>query len=324
MKKSKIIILFICIISLFSCENSGNNDAYQPHIYIVGGNYDIFNSILWTNNVVTEISKNESGLTSLFLSNGKVYLTGYEYDRYGYHATVWENGSPTMLSQTQSCAYSVFVRGSVYVAGYEQGYNTFFATLWIDGTATRLSSSESLALSVDVSDGNIYVVGSIKNTDGKYNAVVWKNGIKTILSSNPSTAHSVFVKNKNIYIAGVENNKATLWTNNVAETLSNDYSTAFSVFAANNKVYVAGHNENIATLWENGVPTTLDTQNSSANSVFVSGTDVYVAGITDELINHSCGYPTLWLNGNKEILSYDGITRFIEPFTFYVSGIFVK
>ena len=329
MQKIKFII-FSLLAMLISCSGNEEN-SYQANVYIVGGNdigEPIATSVLWINDDVVELSAKSTGVNSVYVNDGNIYTAGYRYeDEYynsPYYATLWTNGNIATLSQHTSCAFSVFAEGKVYVAGYEKIEDNPLATLWVNGVATRLSNFDSKACSVFVSQGIIYVVGRIKNDDGICNAVVWKNGISTILSTNPSFAYSVFVKNGNVYIAGDDNDNATLWVNGEAETLSNEYSAAYSVFVENNKVYVAGENNNAATLWVNGVSTALSTDYSSASSVFVAGGNVYVAGISDGLIYHQVGFPTLWVNGEQKILSTEGATRFIDPFNFYVSGIFVK
>lgn len=328
MQKIKFIV-FSLLAVLISCSGNEEN-SYESTVYIVGGNditEPIATSVLWINDDIMELSEDKySGVNSVYVNDGNVYAAGYEYeDEYynnQYYATLWTNGTPTVLSQHPSCAYSVFAQGKVYAAGYEKIGDKYFATLWSNSVTARLSNLTSVAYSVCVSQGKIYVVGAIENANGVYNAVVWKNGVSTILSTNSSAAYSVFEKNGNVYIAGENNDKATLWVNGEAETLSTEYSTAHSVFVANNRVYVAGEKNSIATLWKDGVPTALSTNTSSAHGVFVAGGNVYVAGITNELIDHRVGYPTLWINGEQKLLPV--ISRFIDPFNCYVSGIFVK
>jgi len=342
--KTKIVFCqFIVIFAsalLVSCSINDEN-FYDAKVYIVGGN-DITeeitpNSVLWINDDIVELFPNPSVVNSVYVDGEDVYTAGCELDDHWVgnpYAALWKNGNITILSQSISCAFDVFVRGKVYVVGYESNSNNFFATLWIDGVATRLSVANSYAYSVYVSRGNVYVVGIIKNSNSDYNAVVWVNGIQTVLSTLPSSAHSVFVKNDNVYIAGKEDGQAILWVNGVATTLSTNYSIARSVFVTNNNtVYVAGDNNNIATLWKDGVSTALSTNYanargatgySSAKDIFVVRNKVYVAGIASELLDHRCGFPMLWIDGEEQILPTEDITRFIDPFNFYITGLFVK
>ena len=197
---------------------------------------------------------------------------------YVYRATLWINGVPQILSETDSTANSVFVYGSdVFVVGSENGR----ATLWTNGVPQTLGNYQTTLHSVFASGGNVYVAGITRAP-----AAPLGRGMR-----------------------------ATLWVNGVPQTLSNTFSRAFSVFVYGSDVYVMGDvdgqgwNTNV-TLWVNGVPQTLGNTGSPLGSVFVHGNNVYVAGSNDtgqyQVFHYRGHRERLWVSYEKAALWVNG------------------
>jgi hypothetical protein len=220
-------------------------------VYVAGFYYRYFFSwpvaVLWKNGERIDLDEGrsrESKATSVFVSNGNVYVAGYTGQSEGgrpYLATVWKNGEPTYLGETGPWPCSLFVKGDdVYLAGgedaveYDDGDPTFYPTVWKNGEPTHLkpgtrNSRMPLyyhATSVFVDDNDdVYVTG------WKYDyylaapgsafpggrAILWKNGEETVLSGPISricysdrvptaVAKSVKVVGGDVYVAGSDEN----------------------------------------------------------------------------------------------------------------------
>ncbi len=95
--------------------------------------------VLWKNGVKIWVSGDSEHAypTSLFVSNGNVYMSGYEWQA-GYYAStavLWKNGTKQTLGQSDSRADQVVVVGeNVYVAGTEEQT----AVLWKNGQKSVL------------------------------------------------------------------------------------------------------------------------------------------------------------------------------------------
>ncbi|MCL1909077.1 MAG: hypothetical protein FWG12_06900 [Holophagaceae bacterium] len=134
-------------------------------------------------------------LTSVFVSGGVAYATGYD----DWRASLWRNGTGRAIGGTHTCAESVFVMGEdVYTAGWNQATSDQVrpraAVMWKNGRAQVLSDTryESRANSVFVSGDDVYVAGRENNAEGLPIAILWKNGVKQILGNGE--ANAVFVK----------------------------------------------------------------------------------------------------------------------------------
>ena len=185
-----------------------------------------------------------------------------------------------------------------------------------DGDKDPAADSKNIlgARSVFVSGSDVYVAGTVLNTQGEHVARLWKNGTVQSLavSGTKSAANSVFVSGGDVYVAGYEVNSqgkraARLWKNGQAATFSSgsDGPPAFtvnppqsgwnSVFVSGGNVYYAGYNINdkgqySAQLYRNGEAATfgsgsdgpptfvINPPQSAWNSVCVYGANVYYAG----------------------------------------------
>jgi len=268
-----------------------------------------------------------------------VYVVGYSKDGGVSKATIWKNGVKTLLSTSESYAYSVYVSGSdVYVAGHigssTTGSTNSKATLWKNGTAQTLSSSAAIAKSVVVSGSDVYVAGNTISASRR--AVYWKNGNQTTLNTPTISGssvtplcygNSISVSGSNVYVVGEARGTsylAALWINGTPYTISAAGSEFTSVFISGSDVYMTAHPSTKATLFKTTTGSTsytstqLASQNSFAESVFVSGSDVYVAG------QISGSGARLWKNGVAQTLSSNGGDSGLSVYVYgsdtYVAG----
>ena len=110
--------------------------------------------MVWKNGVPETIDPATPGaeVSSIFVSDGNVYLVGNEIRNNVYNAKVWKNGTGTFLSTAAgSDAKSVCVHnGDVYIAGWEYDNDgKQVATLWKNGVASPLAT-DAFAYSVIV------------------------------------------------------------------------------------------------------------------------------------------------------------------------------
>lgn len=98
---------------------------------------------------ITDGTNNAYG-RNIFIKGSDVYIVGNEQINGILIATVWKNGTPTRLANTNSNATDVFVssNNNVYVAGVKDQK----ATLWKNGTATQLSNVSSVANCIYVTE----------------------------------------------------------------------------------------------------------------------------------------------------------------------------
>lgn len=143
--------------------------------------------------------------TSIFVSEGKVHVSGYEYNS-STSKTIpryWENGisvanlsSGNTATPTQPMTSSIFVsEGQVYISGNEVINAKDYARYWTSGGIVDLGVNQgtdaSFGKSIYVHNSNVYVAGYEGNI-AKY----WKNGIATSLSTSASAAFSIMVVDK--------------------------------------------------------------------------------------------------------------------------------
>ncbi len=216
---------------------------------------------------VMEIKGKASLGEQMFISDGDVYLAGYDKG-YGeeYRAAVWKNGKIQLLTDNvsgENYAYSVFVAGNdVYVAGQLNQK----PALWKNGIIQELKlPAESLnqgdAQAVAVLGSDVYVVGHTKYrnpilpTVPTWKSTLWKNGTPTVLDEN-GALYSIFTNGNDIYTGGEK-----LWKNGVIQEM--DISSIInSVYVYDNDVYITSRNG----VWINGVK---QTWGNNATSVFV-------------------------------------------------------
>ena len=172
---------------------------------------------------------------SIAVSGSDVYVAGTQYNSMGGIGTLWKNGVPSLLSDsdTPSGAVSVVVsNGNVYVAGdiaYQSGTKRYgCAAYWKNGQLNQLSTVPSYANSIFVSGADVYVCGRDSNSNALWNTV-WKNGTPTYLAvAGDMPATSVFVKDGAVYCtgavsAGLSNIKIAWWKNAQVTYLSDEF-----------------------------------------------------------------------------------------------------
>jgi IPT/TIG domain len=121
-------------------------------VFVAGRDGNV--SKYWKNGSAVALTdgKKNSRTSAIAVSNGDVYVAGYEdnYLAYGV-AKYWKNGVAVDLGQkdTGSGASSIAVLGNdVYVTGHEYPYSgskTIIAKYWKNGKAKNLSTAQSLA-----------------------------------------------------------------------------------------------------------------------------------------------------------------------------------
>ncbi len=270
--------------------------VYEGDIYLVGTKTETFYGDLFNDAVVLRVQsaipgeQNSQNVTDqllerrrrsfgedIFISNGDVYVAGYE----------------------------------ILKNNYNQEYNR--AVLWKNGKRQQdLSTSEAglnaEARSVFVTGNNVYTTGN----GGYYvNDGVWKNGQFELLNAPPESvrakAHAISVSGNDVYVAGEayyktnyswEMTKPVLWKNGVPTVLS-ERGVLYSVFVSGNDVYAAG-NDDTSPVWKNGIPMSFD-GNPLIKSVYVYGNDVYATGSEG-----------LWINGVKQSWGKYGNSVFVK------------
>jgi len=144
-----------------------------------------------------------------------VYVGGEINDK----ATVWKNGTPTILATGSSDIFSVVVdNGNVYAAGYEfdEVSGKFVAKLWKNNEEKYAISGDispedghTMISSVAVSGNDVYMVG-VKDGVGK----VWKNGVEEPGYTNAKAVYSVLISGDKIFAAGsTTSGAAVVWEN---------------------------------------------------------------------------------------------------------------
>jgi uncharacterized protein YjdB len=290
---------------------------------------------LWVNGVPRELGNGiyPSYANSVFVSNGIVYVAGYELKAQVSRAMLWVNDgmsvSPVDITNGSSHAGASSVavsNGVTYVAGYEENMGVPVARLWMNGVPLTLSGSgtKAGASSVFIEDGIVYVAG-YEEFNGISRAKLWVNFVPSDVSTGSvnAAATSVFVSGGKICVAGYENSspfntlrRAMLWINGAPEILSadNNNAAATSVCASGSNVYVAGYENNaysksIAAFWrsEAGRTSLSDgSYNAAAASIFVfaGNGNIYVAGHENNPYGRSAAM--LWINGIRQPLTDGG------------------
>ncbi|HZX59341.1 MAG TPA: hypothetical protein VFE54_11470 [Mucilaginibacter sp.] len=198
----------------------------------------------------------------------------------------------------------------IYSAGYIRANAHLVAAYWKNGTLVRLGDStvNTMANAIAVNGNDIYVAGSITNSEQITTAVIWKNGVATKLTDGTSNAdaRAITISGGNVYVAGYMNNLGAVYWKNGAVNDIQSSSVANAIAVNSGNIYVAGWlfdsgaSNNEAALWKNGTPTEfiihspengIDYIQGSASAVAVSNGDVYVTGYA--------GGGKYWKNGTE-------------------------
>jgi hypothetical protein len=344
--KHKISCFILLVVTTISaCQKNSNNDtnnnaASTADVYLCGEvttpPYDEWSgAIYWKNGVAVNLKNpNPNHINSLFavagaraiaVNSGDVYVSGYgqeithpETSKYVVfpEAMFWKNGVVTKLSSLPSEGNAIAVNGSdVYVAGllYTNAVNgSYHAVYWKNGVLVNLPDSASLssASGIAVSDGDVYVTGTIAG-----NAIYWKNGTIHSLGGNKSSFNGIKISNNYVYMVGSvalnsESNVATYWKNNVPVTLAaqSASSSASAIAIVGTDVYVAGvtsskaYERGTPVYWKNGAVHSLPGLGVSS-CIAVNGQDVYVGGTYYMADETSILYPRFWKNATSSDLT---------------------
>ena len=226
---------------------------------------------------------------SLAVSDGDVYVIGYEWTP-SLLGKLWKNGVlETGYSDIGSYPYSVFIDGSdIYVGGATSDWT---GAVWKNGDLLYTYAEtevQSCITSIFVYDGDVYAAGGNVEDDSDISKL-WKND-ELLYTLGTTELRSLYVSDGVIYLTGYDytENIAKFWVNGVVAPLAEDASTVEynSMFVFGSDVYVAGSDATgtKAFLWENDELTTLASGGSTfANSVFVTGTTYKVTFAGDEI-----------------------------------------
>jgi hypothetical protein len=309
-----ILILSLCI-NLSACGKKASQSA-RTDVYVAGyGLSTKYIAKIWKNGIEANLTngQRDAQATGIYVSNGNVYVSGYEFNGSYNEAKYWKNGEAVNLTNVNhdSIATSVFINGQdVYLAGYESNGTQYEAKIWKNGVATIQSSNskDAKANSVFVSGTDVYACGYTTDIGTNLTvATMWINGFETTLSNanNSAYATSITVINSDVYVLGYENNGSKfvtkLWKNGASLTdLSDGNSDTYSngIFASGSDLYSLSNSSGNLSIWKNNtLQSTITGQVSQTlndRSIAVSGNDVYVVGKkTSGIISTA----TLWKNG---------------------------
>lgn len=139
------------------------NDTYVAGGGKVNGVNGQRSALLWKN-TTQQVLENPGGnigasANAVALTDSKVYVAGYTYSQQSnsesMRATVWTNGAPAIISQSESEALSVAVKGNtVYVCGYEKAADRFIAVMW----KMKDGNIETVKLSSGTADAKAYSI----------------------------------------------------------------------------------------------------------------------------------------------------------------------
>jgi hypothetical protein len=247
----------------------------------------------WKNGIVQNLSDEAAytTVTSLYVSDNNVYVTGTKRDTQSFVAKLWINEVLHNLSDSTEYAWaeSVYVSNNdIYVAGTK---NWTSLILWKNGIAQNFINRyyNGHIKSVYVHNDDVYIIGTESNAAHKFVAKLWKNGIEQSLTDGTyaAWAQSICVSDGDVYVAFLEQNaqkhfNAKFWKNGVVQNLTDGsrYSAANSVYVFGSDVYVVGYENKgkpngygglnaVAVLWKNGVAQNLTDGNYEAHAYCV-------------------------------------------------------
>ena len=274
-----------------------------------------------------------------------VYVGG----EFNNKATIWKNGTPTILSTRSSKIFSVVVdNGIVYAAGYEfdEVSHKLVAKLWKNNEEKYAISADlppeqgklTMIFSVAVSGNDVYMAG-VKDGIGK----MWKNGVEELGYTNAQEVRSVLIRGNKIFAAGstisgeavVWENGALLYTLTAGTYLTNE---AHSIAIDDNgDVYTVAYEwieigigdgkwlpkvfKNNAEFYTLG---TIGTNSKHGLGLYISNGIIYVAG--HELISGKGYVAKLWTDGVDANLVTDAtqgsfaLSVFVQGNDVYVTG----
>jgi len=221
----------------------------------------------WKNGVRTDLVQTPGTgyARSIYVSGSDVYVAGW-IDRFDFTIPCfWKNGVRTELSRrgASAMAKAIFVSGSdVYVCGetnvsVNMNPGIAIPCYWKNGARTDLSvidpKREGYANAVCFSADNVYVAGSVVDTEYSGVPCYWVNGTRIDLSRSyvyTGWAESIQVSGSDVYIGGATQSPTTeiipcYWKNDKRTDLSvvspGKGGYVNSVFVLGNDVFAAGY-----------------------------------------------------------------------------------
>lgn len=191
-----------------------------------------------------------------------IYLTGSANYNGLTVATYIKNGIRRRLTRqdTVSEATEIVADGKdIYIPGYISVNGESKAVYWKNGQINILEGAMGIATDMCLSDGNIYVCGSVKpDSRTETKAVYWKNGKMVLLpdiygGSVPSwvftEANGIAVLKDVVHVVGkrvaVDQTDAAYWKNNTGKSLSCIPEMAFCPIASANDIALLGDDVHI-------------------------------------------------------------------------------
>src|SRR6266487_2211603 len=103
MKKKYFLIIFLCVLGLYSCKKNPDTVATpQVDVYISGGEYNgnQYVAKYWKNGIPVILSdgSTETYTEGIAVSGNDLYVAGQEYKGSSEYAKYWKNGIPVVLS----------------------------------------------------------------------------------------------------------------------------------------------------------------------------------------------------------------------------------
>lgn len=272
---------------------SGNNEVESPAFTV----HDVLVLIsdgtlfaIWRNGVITpgsQSSSNPQNGTALAISADGVYVSGYMYTT-TVNPTIWKNGVPTILSNTDGIVLDIEVDGNnVHGVGIEMNGVSYAPAYWLNGNRTFLNTpsfdeSNDDGSVIKLSNNKVYLGGSMATSSPATVATYWVDlapvpltesaGIKDMAIVNNSV-HAVGYRSTSLYP------KAVYWMDDVYHELSDGTSEVYveAIAYNGNDVYYVGTARNdqgkmMGCMWKNGVRQYL-TGTTSTNSILFAGND---------------------------------------------------
>ncbi len=269
-------------------------DAYAEAIYVEGnivytaGSCSVdpidlfFVPCYWKNDVRIDLPTIDPILggkaTAIYATPGAVFTGGYSVnpESPGFIPCYWINETrvdlPTLGPGIGFVEAIQVVGSTIYTAGVSNEVPCY----WVNDTLIILPVSEvgrpGWAYAIKVVEDDVYVAGSIENTDGEIVPCFWVNGNRTDLSDLYGTAYGIDVVGKDIYTAGI------------------NYPYPMSI--TDGPYY-----------WKNrirvGLPVIDATRPAEAHGIQVMENTIYTAGFTNN--NSGDEVPCYWLNHNNRV-----------------------
>jgi hypothetical protein len=232
-------------------------------VYAAGGRANYTNPCYWVNGVKSMLrdvsNQYETSATGFAVTDGKVYVTGYETQGSGsyrsYTSYVWIDGVRTRLGNSDSPVQTV--RGITIIDGTACFLYVSSYTFYGQSQDLRFTNTVPDTTGITVAGGRIYVSGYYRVSSGDnaiYTACYWVDGTRVDLTQSRTSIVTVgigttgiAVANDTVYVSGwyrqgeSENDPtiACYWANGTRIDLANGV-WASGIAAANGNVYVIG------------------------------------------------------------------------------------